>query len=273
MNKVIINGEEDSRIDVLDRGFQYGDGLFETIAYKNHKLQFWDEHMQRLHDSCERLSLAAVDESLWLEDIKQCQLSSDAVIKLSLSRGVSGRGYAYADNDSVTRVTASFKLPDYPQANQKGITAVLCKTPVSVNPMLAGMKHLNRLDNVLARNEWHDSTIAEGFMFDSSGHIIQGTMSNVFCVLGDELYTPLLEQCGVAGIMREQVIALAGELNIPLSVVYISQTNFLQMDGVFVTNSLIGIWPVIEMHDIKFQQSGLIKRLQDELSKKMALMI
>jgi 4-amino-4-deoxychorismate lyase len=270
MNKVIINGVEDSRIDVLDRGFQYGDGLFETIAYKNNKLQLWDEHMQRLRDSCERLSLSVVDESLWLGDIKQCQLSTDAVIKLSLSRGVSGRGYAYGDNDSVTRVTASFKLPDYPQTNQTGISAVLCKTPVSVNPMLAGMKHLNRLDNVLARNEWHDSAIAEGFMFDSSGHIIQGTMSNVFCVLGDELYTPLLEQCGVAGIMREQVIALASELNIPLSIVDISKPNFLQMDGVFVTNSLIGIWPVTELGEIKFEQNRLIKRLQDELAKKQS---
>lgn len=269
MNKVFINGVQENHIDILDRGFQYGDGLFETIAYKNNKLQFWDEHMQRLHDSCKRLSLAVVDESLWLDDIKQCQLPVDAVIKLSLSRGVSGRGYAYAGDDSVTRVTASFKLPDYPQANQTGISAMLCKTPVSVNPMLAGMKHLNRLDNVLARNEWHDSVIAEGFMFDSSGHIIQGTMSNVFCVLGDELYTPLLEQCGVAGIMREQVIKLASELDIPLNIVDISQPNFLQMDGVFVTNSLIGIWPVLELAEIKFQQNSLIKRLQNELSKKL----
>jgi len=265
MNKILINGTEQAFIDVRDRGFQYGDGLFETIAYKNNKLQFWDEHLTRLQNGCQRLSLNAVDESVWLADIKKLQLNDDAVVKLMLSRGVSGRGYAYAEENSVTRVTASYAMPDYPQSNVQGIKAIICETPISINPVLAGIKHLNRLDNVLARNEWQSSDIAEGFMFDLQGHVIEGTMSNVFCVLGDELYTPALEQCGVQGVMRQQVIELAQKLNIAVNIVDISQQNFLQMDAVFITNSLIGIWPVTELQNIQFQPSEIVTRLQAEL--------
>jgi len=270
MNKIIVNGIEEATINVLDRGFQYGDGLFETIAYKNNKLQFWDEHMQRLRDGCERLSLACVDELLWLDDIDKCQLSEDGVIKLSISRGVSGRGYAYSEGDSVTRVTASFAMPDYPVSNQQGITATLCRTPVSMNCALAGIKHLNRLDNVLAKNEWQEKDIAEGFMFDNQGHVIEGTMSNVFCILGDDLYTPDLYQCGVAGVMREQVINCAKELNIPVSIVDISKQNFLQMDAIFITNSLIGLWPInIIVEDegsVEFYQNNLLDKIKLKLN-------
>ncbi len=267
MSNILINGAAQTTIDVRDRGFQYGDGVFETIAFKNNKLQLWEEHLARLKKSCERLSIKPVSENIWLADIEKLQLNADAVIKLMVSRGISGRGYMYAQSESVTRVTASYVMPDYPLSNSQGIKARLCKTPVSINPVLAGIKHLNRLDNVLARNEWHDGDIVEGFMFDYQGHVIEGTMSNVFCVLSDELYTPSLEQCGVAGIMRQQIINIAQRLNIPLSVVDISKQNFLQMDAVFVTNSLIGIWPVTELDGIKFQSNKLVKRLQDELLK------
>lgn len=269
MSKVIVNGVEESKLSVSDRGFQYGDGLFETITYKNNQLQLWDEHIQRLNSSCERLSLKRVDESLWLEDIKNLELVNDSVIKLSLSRGNSARGYLYDEESNVTRVTASFDLPSYPEENQTGINAIICKTPVSMNTALAGMKHLNRLDNVLARNEWNDSAVSEGFMFDNQGHIIEGTMSNVFCVLGDELYSPLLEQCGITGVMRQQVINIAEKLNIPVNIVDISKANFLSMDAIFITNSLIGIWPVKKIIDgensVEFQQSKLIDDIKQKL--------
>jgi len=274
MNRIIVNGIEENNLSVRDRGFQYGDGLFETIAYKNNKLQFWDEHMQRLNSSCDRLSLKRVDESLWLNDIKKMHLVNDSVIKLSLSRGNSERGYLYDEVSNVTRVTASFDFPSYSEENLKGINAIICKTPVSMNTALAGMKHLNRLDNVLARNEWGDSEISEGFMFDNQGHVIEGTMSNVFCVLGAELYSPLLEQSGIAGIMRQQVIDIAGELNIPVNIVDISKANFLQMDAIFVTNSLIGLWPVKKIFEgessFEFQQNKLLDDVKNNLLQVVA---
>jgi len=247
MNKILVNGSEQTTVDVRDRGFQYGDGLFETIAYKNGQLQLWDEHLQRLQQSAERLSLASVDESLWLDDIKKLDLSGDAVIKLTVTRGVSGRAYAYGNEHSVSRISAAYAWPEYSESNSPGVTSCLCETPVSMNSALAGIKHLNRLENVLARNEWNDSTIAEGFMLDQNQHVIEGTMSNVFCVLDDELYTPSLEYSGVAGVMRQHVIELAEKNNIPVNIIDISKQNFLHMDSVFITNSLIGLWPVTKI--------------------------
>ncbi|VAW54183.1 Aminodeoxychorismate lyase [hydrothermal vent metagenome] len=266
MNKVIINGNESTTIDIHDRGFQYGDGLFETIAYKKNKLQLANEHFKRLRLGCERLSLTGVDESLWFDDIEKCQLKHDSIIKLVVSRGVSARGYAFGKNN-ITRVTSSYPMPEYPLAYAQGITARICTTPISMNASLAGLKHLNRLDNVLARNEWNDLEITEGFMLDNMSNVIEGTMSNVFGVLNNELYTPRLEQCGIAGVIRSQVIILAKKMNIVVNIVDIKRHFFLQMDAVFITNSLIGLWPVKQIGDMTFQKHLLVTQLQTELFK------
>ena len=270
MSKILINGCNETCVDVRDRGFQYGDGVFETIAWRDNTLQLWDEHMQRMQQACKRLSLACVEASVWLDDLKKLQLENNAVIKLSITRGLSGRGYAYTQGDSVTRVAAVYPWPDYTENNKQGITAKFCHTPISINPLLAGIKHLNRLDNVLARNEWHDTDISEGFMLDNQQHIIEGTMSNVFCVLDDELYTPRLDLCGVEGVMRGQVIKLAESMNIPVNIIEISKQNFLQMDAIFVTNSIIGLWKVNKIVDgevlIEFAQNDLVSKLKNNLT-------
>lgn len=270
MQNILINGQPASQIDVRDRGFQYGDGVFETIACKNGQLQFWQAHMQRLDEACERLNLPVITAQQWLDDIAALQPGGDAVIKLTLTRGMSGRGYAYSDSEQQPlRVCALYPWPDYPQQNQQGIKAMICKTPISINAALAGIKHLNRLDNVLARNEWREPHIAEGLMLDHQQHVIEGTMSNVFCVLEDQLYTPALELCGVRGVMREQIIQLARSQGITLNEIDISLQNFLQMDEIFVSNSLIGIWPVTGIADKPERQysTSMAQQLQQQLQQ------
>lgn len=266
MIKTLINGVEQNSIDVRDRGFQYGDGVFETIAYKNNELQLWAEHMQRLQHSCQRLSLNCPAESSLLEDIKKLQLTDDSVIKIIISRGVSGRGYTFQESSCVTRVSTAYPWPNYTRFSEKGITATICETPVSTNSALAGIKHLNRLDNVLARNEWQSSEIAEGIMLDYQQHIIEGTMSNIFGVLDNELYTPLLTQSGVAGVMRSNVIELAKSMDIPVNIIDISKQNFLLMDAAFVTNSVIGLWVVNKIIDtelqVEFTENELVQALK-----------
>ncbi len=275
MNKILINGTEQHLLDVRDRAFQYGDGVFETLAWRNNQLELWPLHMRRMRESCARLSLEMPDEGLWLEDIKKLDPDDHAVIKLIVSRGVSGRGYAYNEGDQPSRITLCYPWPEYPVKNQQGIVCCFCTTPVSINTALAGIKHLNRLDNVLARNEWRDETIAEGFMLDHHQHVIEGTMSNVFCVLDDELYTPSLARSGVNGVMRQQVIELARKMNIPVNEIEISKQNFINVDSIFVTNSLIGIWPVKKIVDdeaeIEFSTSTIIPDLQLALKESLAI--
>lgn len=270
MNKVLINGTEQQQLDVRDRAFQYGDGIFETIAWRHNQAELWPLHMQRMRQACERLSLQMPDEKLWLDDIKKLELGESAVIKLVLSRGISGRGYAYDDADKSSRITLGYAWPEYPRKNQQGITACFCTTPVSINTALAGIKHLNRLDNVLARNEWRDENIAEGFMLDHHQHVIEGTMSNVFCVLDDELYTPSLVRSGVNGVMRQRIVELAREMEIPVNEIEISKQNFINVDSIFITNSLIGIWPVTKIvedeAEIEFSISKMVLDFQQALA-------
>lgn len=271
MNNVLINGEDRCQVEVADRGFQYGDGVFETIACRQGRLQLWPEHLHRLQQACDRLGLHMPDESTWLADIEKLQLKGDAVVKLILTRGVSGRGYAYDASSEVTRVVSVSPWPAYPEQNRQGVTVRFCETPVSINTALAGIKHLNRLDNVLARNEWQDPEIAEGIMLDHHQHVIEGTMSNIFCVLDHELYTPSLARSGVAGVMRDQVIQLAERMNLTVNIVEISQYNFLNMDALFLTNSLIGLWPISRVRDNErrydFAASALVSDLQRELNR------
>lgn len=271
LTEMIINGQPSQQIDARDRALHYGDGLFETIAVKAGKLQALDEHLQRLHEGCQRLSLVCPDKSVWMQDIEKLSIENDAVIKLILSRGVSGRGYAYDESSEATRIVAAYDWPDYPEQNQQGIKVRICQTPVSINTALAGLKHLNRLDNVLARNEWRNAEIAEGIMLDHHQHVIEGTMSNIFGVLDDELYTPLLDRCGVMGITRQKIIQLAGAIGVTVNEIEISKQNFLNMDGAFVCNSLIHIWPVTKIIDedtsYDLSSSELIYQLQVKLKE------
>ncbi len=270
MTKVFINGVEKTELNVNDRGFQYGDGLFETIAYQQNKLQYIDAHFQRLREGCERLSIDCVDEALWLNDIKQCALKAPSIIKLIVSRGVSARGYKCNNSNAVTRVTIASDMAEYPQENYHGINTIICKTPASINTALAGIKHLNRLENVLARQEWNDKNITEGFLFNHSGYLIEGTMSNVFCVKDNTLYTPELNLSGVAGIMRAQIIERAKKSKIKVCISNITEPMFLKMEAMFITNSLIGLWPVKQVDDTVFKTHEIVEFLQDEIQGKQS---
>ncbi len=269
MNSILVNGTAADTLDANDRGLQYGDGLFETIAYKNGQPCFWTEHLQRMRQGCERLGLKMPANSLWESDLEALNPPERCVIKLTLTRGVSSRGYACEPDNPPTRICRVLSWPDYPASNRQGIRARICTTPVSINSTLAGIKHLNRLDNVLARNEWQSNDYAEGFMLDHHQHVIEGTMSNVFCVLDDQLYTPDLQRSGVNGIMRQRILQLAEKNAIEVNQLDIGLQNFLNMDGIFVTNSLIGLWPVTTIvqqdEHYTFSVHELVQQLQHQL--------
>ncbi|TNF37260.1 MAG: aminodeoxychorismate lyase [Gammaproteobacteria bacterium] len=253
MSQCLVNGKFDKPIDCLDRGLHYGDGLFETIAYYNGKLRLWQGHMQRLNNACKRLGLPAVAEHQWLDDIRQLATAGEnAVFKLIITRGNSQRGYAAPAETCVTRIVSKNPWPaTMIQNNVDGIKMTICKTPVSINRVLAGMKHLNRLENVMARSEWSDQAIAEGLMLDDKGHVIEGTMSNLFAVRKGIILTPQLDRAGVQGVMRSALLEWCEKLEYPHKETELSVDDLYHMDEIFMTNSVIGIWPVtaIEQHD------------------------
>lgn len=241
---ILINGQPEETIAATDRGLHYGDGVFETIAVNNGKPRFWTQHMARLQEGCERLGIPLPDahilenEAAWL-----CGENRKAVIKIIITRGSGGRGYRSPSSPEPVRIIMRYPWPNH-VVPQQGITLRLCSTPLACNPTLSGIKHLNRLEQVLARNEWSDETIHEGVMCSTVGEVIEGTMSNLFAVRDGRLLTPELGHCGVAGIMRAQILGLADELGIGCDVARILPSELTAMDELFMTNSIIGIWPV-----------------------------
>ena len=269
---ILINGQPENRIEVTDRGLQYGDGLFETIAYRNGQLEYYPQHLSRLLEGCQRLKIGfsvAQQQSLTEEVHAVCrQLNNDAVIKIMVTRGSGGRGYRYQTDMQPSRIISTHAMPIYPESHQSGITVRFCHQRLANNPALAGIKHLNRLEQVLARNEWQDDSIVEGLMLDYQDQVIEGTMSNVFLVQNSQLSTADLSDSGIAGIMRQQLIKIADRLSIPLHITSLTINDLKSADEVFVCNSLIGIWPVTSITDLDMHYShgALTQTLQHALT-------
>ena len=265
----LLNGESRHLVDVSDRGFQYGDGLFETLEVLQGKALFLDRHLQRLTDGCQRLLLPPPDWQLLQQEAQQLISNTEhGVLKIIITRGVGGRGYRQPDAIVPTRLLSLHPYPQYPSAlKSQGIVTRFCDQLLSINPSLAGIKHLNRLEQVLARAEWRDEAIQEGLMRDSNGHLIEGTMSNLFMVKNAVLYTPALTQSGIAGIVRQLVLEFAEQISLPVSIQSLNKDQLLQADEVFVTNSVIGIWPVKQIAEQFFQVGAWTQRLQTLLNQ------
>ncbi|BAV33685.1 4-amino-4-deoxychorismate lyase [Sulfuricaulis limicola] len=262
--KILINGEPGESISVLDRGFQYGDGVFETLAVANGQPLLWDRHMRRFFHGAMRLGIQAPAEGLLRREAEQvCRGASRGVLKIMLTRGVSGRGYAPGPEAAPTRTVGLLPWPDYPATYRTdGVNVQFCHTLITRHNILAGLKHLNRLEQILARMELKDGC-AEGLMQDETGHVIEGTMTNLFVVSRGTLLTPDLKSSGVTGVMRGLVLERAPALSIDCRVTGIKRENILDADEVFLTNSLIGVWPVRRIDSREYPAGTVTRQIQE----------
>jgi len=270
--RTLINGIDADYLAADDRSVQFGDGLFETmLVHDGHVLQL-AEHLDRLHLSAQRLSINMPPSPVFIDDIGKLIGESDnttGVIKLIVTRGRSSRGYQYDSQASSNRLV---RFSDMHREQSSILSAELlhgdlcfCDTPVSVNTALAGMKHLNRLDNVLARNEFAADRYIDGLMCDGDGHIIEGSMSNLFAIRERVLYTPHLDRAGVDGVMRNTVLELARQAGIEYSVCTLTRPELEQMDCLFITNSLIGMKAVDNLEDTHYNDFSLCQQLFEQL--------
>lgn len=264
---MLINGKPQAQIEVTDRGFHYGDGLFETIEILNSQLVFFEQHLQRLTYGCRRLLLPGLDIALITQEALQlAQDCPHGVLKIIITRGSGGRGYQQPKPLTATRVLLRYPFPDYPDSFQKhGVNIKFCQQRLSLNSTLAGLKHLNRLEQVLARAEWQNSAIQEGLMLDTDNYVIEGTMSNVFFISKDKLYTPTLELSGITGIIRAFVLKTASTLDIESKQGQFTKHDLLTADELFITNSIIGIWPIKVLEQQSFDKGILTQQLQQTL--------
>jgi len=259
----LVNGEESPSVSVLDRGLHFGDGIFETIAIKEGAPLLWSRHLSRLQIGASRLGITLPSGSVlanWTAQV--CRDRESAVLKLIVTRGIGGRGYRSVSTTSTVLVLV-YAWPDYPASARNGVRVRFCDSPLAHQPLLAGMKHLNRLEQVLARAEWGEE-FAEGLMLDPAGYVIEGTMSNVFVVIGEELRTPGLTDCGVEGVMRGLVLDTARAW-LPVRVMPIEREDVMRAEELFLTNSLIGVWPITELASRKMEVGPITRRLQATL--------
>jgi 4-amino-4-deoxychorismate lyase len=238
-----INGRPGTVIDCRDRGLQYGDGLFETMLVRRRRIRLLELHLERLAEGCRRLGLAVPAAAIEREVALRARQSAEGVLKLILTRGPGARGYRPAGNERCTRVLSLDPLPAV-RAGTQPVRVRLCRTRLGINPDLAGLKTLNRLESVMARAEWRDERIWEGLMRDVDGTVVCGTMSNVFLRRGSTLMTPALDRCGVAGVMRRWVLEQAKDLRLRLWQGRLPVEAFRDAEEVFMTNAVAGVVPV-----------------------------
>lgn len=252
---ILVNGRQQHQIDVHDRGLSYGDGLFETIKVQNATAKLWQMHVERLNNGCRRLNIPQPDLTALKRDIDTVIAANGPhlVLKLIVTRGIGQRGYFYDGTESPTVIVMS--APEY-QVNASdyltGVTAMLCQTRLSHNVNLAGMKHLNRLEQVLARAEWRDPRIREGIMLDSAGFVIEGTMSNIFLEKDGVVYTPQLSRAGVCGVMRRKVIETLKTIQRPVCIKDLTESELFAADSVAICNALLGVMPVTKIDNKMF---------------------
>ncbi|VAW84169.1 Aminodeoxychorismate lyase [hydrothermal vent metagenome] len=268
MRYSLVNGQTLNQIATTDRGLLYGDGLFETLLLERQQLYLWSYHYQRLCEGCLRLGIAVPDESLLLDEMKQVishAQTERSIIKLLITRGDGGRGYRAPTPHSATRIIQLFDTIQSIELVKQGIRARICNTTLGRNVKLAGIKHLNRLEQVLARSEWQHTDIHEGVMLDSEGYVVEGTMSNLFLVIDDVIVTPKLNECGVHGIIRRLLIEQQALLPLPMKIRHVHKQELYEANEIFFTNSLIGVWPVQQLENHRYAKV----EIAGELSQKV----
>lgn len=267
----LINGKPRASLSVENRGLNYGDGLFETILVKDQEAKLEDYHIRRLLDGCRRLSIS-LDLSALLEEVSRLASSvssAPAVLKIIITRQAAARGYYGEPNAPSVRMLSLAALKD--DAKHRAIAGVsvrICRTALSNNPVLAGIKHLNRLEQVMARSEWQDVNIAEGLVLDSQGNVVEATQSNVFLVVSGRLITPLIDRCGVAGVMRQYLMDSVDNMSLELVQRRVSVAMLMNADEVFLCNSVKGIWPVTKIGCYHLSIGPVTRKLQRYLEER-----
>jgi len=250
MSRWFHGGNAISEVSIDDRAFQYGDGLFETVAIRQGQPRLWGYHVERLERGCEKLRLLKPDGDALRIGLDKAIREGDVnpahcAAKIVLSAGVSDRGYSRSAPTSAAVFLGLFpSLPVASEHYHHGVDTMLCDTRLAMYSPTAGCKTLNRIEQVLARLELQSTNIFEGFTLDAERRVICGTMSNVFAVSDNCIATPSLDRCGVAGVMRRHTIETLRKRGVAVAIRDICEAELMQCDEVFVCNSQFGILPV-----------------------------
>lgn len=247
-----VNGVETSAITITDRGLAYGDGLFETMRVVGGQVPLLKWHLKRFLRGVEILFLGDKKRmerdflnylGIAIDEIKSNACLGTCIVKMMVTRGSGGRGYVPPQEAQCHFIVQVFDMPEYPLTwYTNGIELRQCHYRLGFQPLLAGIKHLNRLDQVLASQELLREP--EGLLLDYDDNVIEGTKSNLLVFSKKKILTPKLDACGVQGVMRDALISLADKLNTSIVEQDIPFSELEGADGLAMVNSVFGIWPV-----------------------------
>ena len=267
MSTWFAQGQRITSIPLDDRGAQYGDGLFETIAIRGGAPRFWALHCERLMSGCARLGIASPEPNLILQQLQLAITASGvdaeyALAKIVVSAGSGRRGYAREDAlVPAVRIGMFAAQPLGPKIYRDGIAVTLCGTRLAIQPQVAGIKLLNRIEQILARAEWNEPSIFEGLMLDTDERLICGTMSNVFISHGNVISTPAITRCGVAGVMREHLLSVFDNEGVDCSIRDIGLQELASADELILCNSQFGVLPVRKIDERTVVADSVTRRI------------
>jgi 4-amino-4-deoxychorismate lyase len=230
-------------VPIDDRGLAYGDGLFETVLVRDGSPLLWSRHKARMRRGAEVLGLPAPSDAE-LDRLPGMAGAGLKVLKLILTRGSGGRGYAAPHPAKPRLLWQLSHFAPQPVRWEQGVKVRLCRLRLGVQPVLAGIKHLSRLENVLARSEWTDPDVAEGLLCDSQGDLVEATSMNLFWWRQGRWETPRLDRCGVAGTLRDALME-----RLLIEEVSMGAEVLAEADCVWLGNSVQGLWPVVWLDD------------------------
>ncbi|WP_086982964.1 aminodeoxychorismate lyase [Vibrio aphrogenes] len=269
-----VNGHRQEHISLQDRSFHYGDGCFTTILVKEGEPLYLEAHQQRLTQTCQRLaiSLPAWQPKI-VNWIKQAIIESGFAsaqfsgIKVHISRGSGGRGYS-AKGATQTQVTIqAFRYPEhYAQWQSEGIKVGVSLIGLGVNPLLAGLKHNNRLEQVLIKQDIEQQMVDDCIVLDCHGHIVEMCAANIFWIRQQRIFTPELKQSGVAGIQRQRVLQYAQQHSYPVEVGQFVLNDILTADEIFITNALHGVVPIVRINKTTFNVGPMTRMIQENIN-------
>ena len=243
----LVNGRESSQVAAEDRGLTYGDGVFETMLARRGAIALWPRHLARLASGCERLYIAMPEGELLESELAQLLEGwHECVVRLTLTRGPGAIGYAAGPAGTATRIFVAREVPRIPErVDRIGIVAAWSELRLAAQPLLAGIKHLNRLEQVLARA--HAPPADEVLLADAEGRAVCAGAANLFAVIDGRLVTPSLERCGVAGVARAVIVERLGAI-----VRDVAGDELDTASEIFLSNAVRGVVPVASIGERRY---------------------
>jgi len=256
---VWINGQRQDRLAVSDRAVQFGDGCFTTARVRAGQVDWLADHLQRLQQGVSRLLIDGVDwQALEAEMICAAQQQQDGVLKAVITRGSGGRGYSAAGCQQPTRIVSLSAYPlHYHRLRESGARLALSPVRLGQNPLLAGIKHLNRLEQVLIRTQLEQTGADEALVLDSAGKLVECCAANLFWREGQQVFTPLLTQSGVNGTMRQRIIRLLEQQGFHWQEVSVEMDVLARADEVLICNALMPVLPVYQIEEWRYSSRQL----------------